>query len=229
MTDTSQKRDGKQNVVVTGFGLFRDHLLNPSWEAIKDGQLNIDRLNINIITKEISVSYQEVDQVVEQLWKTYQPLLMVHVGLAAFESAIRIEQVARHGPYIHDDIVQYAPHKDLRLYTNDSRKSTEENVKKHDYSCKPCRFESSQTCFDIDRVCEKLNLLHGLGKISLPFKKSTNAGLYVCEYIYQKSLKISNRTVFIHVPDIDRFKLEDIRVALKFAIETLIDETNEII
>lgn len=222
----------KDTIVITGFGLFRNHSSNPSWEAIRDGQLRIDRPNLNIVTREVSVSYEAVDRAVEDLWSRYKPLLMVHVGLAAFEKTIRVEKVARHGPYIHDDIVKFAPHKNLRLYPEvdpSAVGSMEENITRHPYSCKPCQFDSSQSCINIQRACDRLNQSYKEGRTPLPYTCSDDAGLYLCEYIYQKSLKICDRTVFLHVPDVgDQITLGDIRLALKVAIETIIDDINEI-
>lgn len=223
MYQSNNTNTDKRSIVITGFGVFRDHQLNPSWECIKDEQFKIDIPDLNIIKAQIDVSYEVVDEYVEKLWKEHDPLLMVHIGLAAHESNIRIEQVARHGPFIHDDIFKYAPHKDLRSY-QETDQSLEENTIQRSYACKPCSFDQSSTCLDIDRVCDKVNKLYGEGKLSLPVKKSTEAGLYVCEYIYQKSLRICNRAVFIHIPDIVKFKLEELRAALKVTIEALIEE-----
>uniref|UniRef100_A0A6G1SI80 Pyroglutamyl-peptidase 1 n=1 Tax=Aceria tosichella TaxID=561515 RepID=A0A6G1SI80_9ACAR len=222
-----------RNVVVTGFGLFRDHKSNPSWEAIKDGQLKLDRPNINVVTKQVKVSYQHVDQLISRLWDEYKPVLMVHVGLAAFEDSIRIEQVARHGPYMHKDVDQQAPHEDLRLFYEKHTATGEDTASGNSSSSASimepaCKFDCSQSCFNIERVCDKLNKLHKQGKVPIGFKCSQDAGLYVCEYIYQKSLRVCNRAVFIHVPDTDRFPLEDIRSAIKLVIEVLLDELNEI-
>jgi len=210
----------RRNVVITGFGLFRDHLVNPSWEAIKDNSLKIDRSNVNIITKQISVAYGEVDRVVSELWEEYNPLLMVHIGLAAHESCIRIEQSARTGPYLHDDVLKDAPHKHLRVYSPDSRKDDPP----YPYTCRPCEFASRSTCIDVDKICEGMTEALREGRVCIPTKKSNDAGLYVCEYIYQKSLSICDRSVFIHIPGTERFKLEDIRASLKIIVEMLIDD-----
>lgn len=211
------------NVVVTGFGLFRDHVMNPSWEAIKDGRLRLGLPNVNIITRQVDVCYETVDRLIDELWQVYKPILMVHVGLAAFEKQIRIERVARHGPYLHDDVKQDAPHKELRDYGQEAR---DINVR---FTCKPCSFECSKTRFDIERVCEKLNTLHQAGELPISFKMSEDAGLYVCEYIYQRSLRICDRAVFIHVPDVgEQFKLEDITRCLNSAIELLLEELNSL-
>lgn len=216
-------------VVITGFGLFRDHQLNPSWEAIKEGQLVIDR-EINVVTKQIPVSYQEVDKVVEELWTQHRPMLMIHVGLAAHEDHIRLESMARHGPYIHDDINRHAPHKELRQYntTIASSQQPDSPSGRPSYTCKPCEFDTSRTILNVENVCQKLNELHKRGQVPIGFKCSHDAGLYVCEYLYKASLKICPRVVFIHVPDVKKFTLEQIRLSLKFAIEALIDELNEL-
>lgn len=228
LISSDNNSSGVKNVVITGFGLFRDHQINPSWEAIKDGQLKINRSNINVITKQVNVSYEDAANAVSTLWKEYNPILMIHVGLAAHENAIRIEQLARHGPYIHDDVFKFAPHKELRHYDDDDNddfnKSLEENVIVKNYSCKPCQFGCSTTCLDIDRVCDKMNQLFENNQVKIPSKKSTDAGLYLCEYIYYRSLTICEKTVFVHVPSVENFELHDIRNALKFSIEFLVDE-----
>ena len=202
--------------------------MNPSWEAIKDGKIKIDRKDVNVITKQIDVSYQEVDRVVPLLWAEHAPLLTIHVGLAARESSIRIEEMARHGPYIHDVVIdnrsiEHAPHKELRVY-EEGAQSLEENEHKRNYSCKPCDFEFNSTCLNIDRVCDRMNKAFKEGRLTIPTAKSGDAGLFVCEYIYQRSLRICDRCVFIHVPDVERFRLDDITAAIQTATELLIDE-----
>lgn len=213
-------------VLITGFGLFRDHSLNTSWEAIRDGRLKLDR-EVRLLTKQIAVSYDEVDKVVAALWQDYKPILMVHIGLAAMESCIKVEQMARHGPYLHDDISKAAPHKHLRLYNTEQCLLEENTTTPKSYSCKPCSFGSTETCIDVDQVCDKVNALYDQGKLKLKTVKSHDAGLYLCEYIYYKSLCHSNRTVFVHVPDMEKYKLEDISCNLKYLVEALIDAVSE--
>lgn len=198
-----------ENIVVTGFGKFKEHTMNPSWEAIKDGQLKIDRPNIIVITKEIDVSYKAVQEQVKEFWKTHKPILMVHVGLAACSSCVKLEKRARHGPYLGDDIYGTALHAHLKG--------------------KSCQFDESITCLNIESICDKLNQLHKQGSISIPFNASNEAGLFLCEFIYQESLKICDRTVFIHVPNVsEKITLDDIRLSIKYAIEACLDGLNEV-
>lgn len=61
------------NVVVTGFGPFRNHNVNASWEAVK---LLPDHFNgFNIIKKEIPVTYDHVENHVPDLWKIFNPIV----------------------------------------------------------------------------------------------------------------------------------------------------------
>lgn len=218
-----------QNVVVTGFGPFRDHQSNPSWEAIRDGRLRIDRPNINLVTRQIKVSYQEVDETIAQLWAQFEPILMVHVGLAAHEDTIRIEQVARHGPYLHDDVAGHAPHSELRrFYERNMQREGDNQATKSIEPPFQTKFDCSRSRFDVEQICERLNESRRDNNATLSFKCSQDAGLYVCEYIYQTSLRICDRTVFIHVPDTKKFQLDEISCALQRAIEAILDGLNEV-
>lgn len=64
-----------KTVVVTGFGLFRDHIVNASWEVARVlPETGIaEELNINLVTINIPVSYKDVDQIVPTLWVQYEP------------------------------------------------------------------------------------------------------------------------------------------------------------
>lgn len=224
MSTKQDEQSQVHNVVVTGFGLFRDHQTNPSWESIRDGRLISNRTDVNIITRQVNVEYKEVDKVVASLWLEYKPLVMVHVGLAAHDPAIRIEQMARHGPYINDDVAKDAPHKYLRLYAEDAINLEENFIPRRGYTCKPCEFDCDKTCIDVGKICSKMDCAFKEGLISIPVRKSNDAGLYVCEYIYHKSLQICDRTLFIHVPDVTNYKLEQITNALNFLLDSIIEE-----
>lgn len=204
-----------KNIVVTGFGLFKDHKANPSWECIRDNKLIIDRPQVNLITKQVDVCYDVVDQAVDSLWHEHKPWLMVHVGLAAHETGIRLERLARAGPYVKDDIKCCAPHKQL-VQDGDAPDLRADRSSRG--------FEERMTCLNVDKICDTLESLHAQGKIAMPVKVSQDAGLYLCEYIYHKSLLCSDRAVFIHVPSMDRFRPEDITSALKYTIEAIIDD-----
>lgn len=62
-------------VIVTGFGLFRNYQVNASWEVaqVLSGTGIADELNINLVTINVPVSYEDVDQIVPGLWAQYKP------------------------------------------------------------------------------------------------------------------------------------------------------------
>lgn len=69
--------DNKCTILVTGFGPFQEHMINASWEAVKELQKlwadSKDVSDIELIIEEIPVSYSDVSSYVPQLWKKYNP------------------------------------------------------------------------------------------------------------------------------------------------------------
>jgi len=72
--------------------------------------------------------------------------------------------------------------------------------------CKKCPDETNVDCkmletgIDVEELCASLNKDE---KRACP---SDNAGRYLCEYIFYKSLSIDpTKTLFVHVPDLDKW------------------------
>lgn len=71
----------KYTVLVTGFGPFENHIINASWEAAKE--LNKlcanskEMTDVEIIVKEIPVSYEDVTMYISKLWKEYKPIVNI--------------------------------------------------------------------------------------------------------------------------------------------------------
>lgn len=60
------------NVLVTGFGPFRDHMVNASWEAVKLlPNYKLDGVKIHI--EEIPVTYKDVESKIPKLWEKLKP------------------------------------------------------------------------------------------------------------------------------------------------------------
>lgn len=54
---------------------------------------------------------------------------------------------------------------------------------------------------------------------------SKDAGRYLCEYIYHKSLQQNpSRVVFIHVPEENKHSVEEVAKGLEVAIQCLVDQ-----
>nr|XP_032638924.1 pyroglutamyl-peptidase 1-like protein [Chelonoidis abingdonii] len=114
-------------VVVTGFGPFRQHLVNSSWEAVKEmSKLGLGE-NIDLHIMQLPVAYQKAKDLICKIWGTLQPLvchfhfllftlvgaknqLTVHVGLASSSKAIIIlEQCGKNKGYKEMDVCGFCP------------------------------------------------------------------------------------------------------------------------
>ena len=104
----------------------------------------------------------------------------------------------------------------------------------HDYhkedvkGCKPggnCPSQSICTKLNLDHVCQRLNQSLEEGLISIPAATSQDAGRYLCEYIYYKSLeRDASKTVFIHVPEENKHKVSEVARSLELAVECLLHQ-----
>jgi pyroglutamyl-peptidase len=69
--------DPKQKILVTGFGPFDKHVVNASWEAAKELQKLWTKSGefpgVELIIKEIPVSYNYVSTCIPQLWEKHRP------------------------------------------------------------------------------------------------------------------------------------------------------------
>ena len=67
--------DGKDVVLITGFGPFGVHKTNASNECVKQLKtLNLEEeFGINLIAKEIPVIYDHVRDNVPRMWELYKP------------------------------------------------------------------------------------------------------------------------------------------------------------
>ncbi|XP_008551584.1 pyroglutamyl-peptidase 1 [Microplitis demolitor] len=171
---------GAKNIVVTGFGPFGCHVVNASWEAVKElSKISTDKLktqyNVNLIIEEIPVAYDHVSNRVPEIWENYDPLFVIHVGVSAAAKCLTIENKAHGTGYSRKDIKECCPCED------------------GDEDCK--KFMTTE--IDVDNICEEVNK-KGVCKACV----SDNAGRYLCEYTYYQSLRVQcKRTIFVHVPD----------------------------
>ncbi|OQV19071.1 putative Pyroglutamyl-peptidase 1, partial [Hypsibius exemplaris] len=75
-------------VLVTGFGPFGEHSVNASWEAVRHLTVLDDLKDVvDLFVEEIPVKYHEVSTVVPDLWKKYQPHLVIHCGVSGLLQA----------------------------------------------------------------------------------------------------------------------------------------------
>ncbi|KAM8997841.1 pyroglutamyl-peptidase 1-like protein isoform 3-T4 [Ara ararauna] len=71
-------------VVVTGFGPFRQYLVNSSWEAVKELSKRGLGNNIDLRIMQLPVAYQKAKEQVFKIWTTLQPLVHLRLHLLRF-------------------------------------------------------------------------------------------------------------------------------------------------
>ncbi|XP_015908275.1 pyroglutamyl-peptidase 1 [Parasteatoda tepidariorum] len=165
-------------VLVTGFGLFRDHSENSSWITAKQ-LLNIDHKNYNLVIRELPVIYDVVLDSVPKLWEELKPKLVVHCGMSELATCIAIEKQACNTDYFGCDVKGQLP-------PNNCCCSVGQNV--------------LHTAIDVDKVLEDLKQ----HDVCVKTESSDNAGRYLCEFIYYTSLKINRNTAFVHLPPVNQ-------------------------
>lgn len=171
-------------ILVTGFGPFDKHMVNASWEAVKELQkLWIDSKefsDIKLIIRQVPVSYRDVSTQIPQLWKKYNPTIVLHVGVSHKAESLTIECQACSNGYNRFDINKMCP----------DETSIECNI--------------LETDIDVKELCDYVNKNYEKHKCGACL--SDDAGRYLCEYIFYQSLAIeSSKTLFVHVPDFDKY------------------------
>ncbi|XP_053127836.1 pyroglutamyl-peptidase 1-like protein isoform X2 [Hemicordylus capensis] len=167
-------------VVVTGFGPFRQHLLNSSWEAAKElSTLGLgDDVDLHI--KELPVAYQKAKELVCKTWAALQPQLMIHIGLVSTSKAVIIlEQCGKNKGYKEIDVCGFHPEDGCCFSEGPERIESSINMKT---VCKNIQEEEFDVIF------------------------SRDAGRFVCDYTYYTSLYCGHgRAAFIHVPPLSKW------------------------
>jgi len=168
--------------VVTGFGPFRDHTTNASWEAVRQLPSFWEDSNHELLVEEIPVQYSFVSEQVPDKWAAMKPILFVHVGVSSRDKQVTLEQVAHNSGYCGLDVQQCCP---------------------SDHLCVPEGPEELKTCLDLAKVESKVNAQSLETELGVEVCLSKDAGRYLCDFVYYKSLHGSGgRSLFIHVPPV---------------------------
>lgn len=193
--------DNKVKVVVTGFGPFSGHDVNASWETAKAlNNLNLDSHGIDLLTKEIPVSYDTVVKDIPLLWNEHKPDLVVHLGVSSIATELTLEKLAHRSGYCKLDVKGSTPVAGC-CYGEDDCITPE---------------------IDIEKICKEINEKNKGVRACV----STDAGRYLCEFTFYASLCINrSRVVFIHVPPIDNpYSTEQMAICVKNIILLLVDQ-----
>ncbi|XP_042133789.2 pyroglutamyl-peptidase 1-like protein isoform X2 [Peromyscus maniculatus bairdii] len=192
-------------VVVTGFGPFRQHLVNSSWEAVKELSklgLGVDT-DTELRTLQLPVDYREVSRRLTTIWEDLRPHLAVHVGMDTSTKAIFLEQCGKNRSYRDTDIRGFQPEGGVCL------------------SGGP---EVMHSVVSMKEVCRRVSL----EDVEVAF--SRDAGRYVCDYTYYLSLYLGDgHAALIHVPPLShRFPASLLGKALQAIIQEMLEDSEEV-
>jgi len=169
-------------VLLTGFGPFRTHTTNASFEIVRrvyesmkraeEGGEGSGKISVSMPSEPVRVSYRGVDGLLTELYGTDEECrptydLVVHTGLAASLSraTFSLEKTARRAPFSAPDVDGALPPNALHPAPGPPHLSTSISLDHH--------------------------LLQSVSE-SLPqpveLRVSEDAGQYLCEYIYYGSL-----------------------------------------
>ena len=192
-----------RTILVTGFGPFGEHLINASWVAVGHlSQLWDQRTPqwkpYSLATQEVPVVYSYVEGSLPKIYEEHTPCLCVHVGVSPY-TTVTLERSGRNSIYKHPDINGDVPTTGCCM--NDGA-------------------DCISTQFDLERIHKALS------GSEIEFSISEDAGRYLCDFIYYKSLHMSKCPVlFVHVPPLNKpYSGEQLGKALKDLLEVLLSQ-----
>ncbi|POY75246.1 hypothetical protein BMF94_1616 [Rhodotorula taiwanensis] len=236
-------------VHLTGFGPFRDIAVNPSWLAVKplDGEVlsepppplrtqsavaspsteTADRgiklryRPVHLSTSLLPVEYSAVSDLAPKLQTDGEekPDLVIHVGVSAGDSAIRLEQRARKFGYNSPDAagkLADAGSEPEGAGRSDSRRR---GFVGKEWEAAPEELRTRVDGAGVVRWCKS----QGVDWVSL----SEDAGLYLCEYSFFASMATARRlrpdaptlVQFVHVPSVGNpYTAEELTAALRLIV-----------
>ena len=194
-------------ILLTGYGPFATHEVNSSWVVVQElqsmGIVHQGR-SVPLVIKEIPVIYDAVHEEVPKLWKEHRPRLCIHTGVSPY-TELKVEQCARNAGYHTLDVARKCPKNN---------------------QCEPGAPGELETHINVDLIAESANKRQNEVTVAV----SKDAGQYLCEFIFYKSLYISNNqggnipTLFIHVPTIGKpYSSTQMTIGLKHIIEAILD------
>lgn len=154
------------NFSFLGFGPFRQHVVNASWEVVKE----ISVPGTVMVKIEVPVVYEKVDEVTSRIWKTYKPKvggvsflllnifhpqLVVHCGVSHLAKGLVLESKANTAGYSSCDVTGCLP--------SGCNDDTDE--------CRRLR-----TDLDLERVALEMEQFFSKNEIKVPVSVSKDAG-----------------------------------------------------
>ncbi|KAM7396672.1 hypothetical protein PAMP_019696 [Pampus punctatissimus] len=165
---------GRETVVVTGFGPFRQFLVNPSWKAAQGLKLIGLGEQVDVYIKEVVVSYIRAQQIIAEIWQTLKPKFAVHLGISRGSRVVILEQTGNNSGYRDRDVCGFCP-------------------ESH------CCMEGGPE--KLDSVVNMRAVSKHFKQAGMDVIYSRDAGRYLCDFAYYCSLYHGQgRAALIHVP-----------------------------
>ena len=193
------------SIVVTGFGQFRNYTVNPSWEAVKGLNDVWDDPDYKLITEQIPVDYDFVQNNVPDRWKDCDPKFIVHVGVSHAADKLTLERAGNNTGYDKPDVNDRCPPGGC---------------------CVAEARDTLDTCLDIVQLMTDVN--NDCAKLGDGVESciSKYAGQYLCDFVFYKSLHATNgRSLFIHVPEDGKpYTIQQMTKGIKIILKNIIKQ-----
>ena len=158
-----------------------------------------------MLVEEIPVEYDFVQNQVPEKWESEKPDFVIHVGVSSKAEKVTLEAQAHNNGYHSPDVKNCTP---------------QENC------CVQSAPDHLQTCLDLQDLCSTVNSLSKEMNLGIETCLSTDAGHYLCDFSYYKSLfKTNGKSLFIHVPPLDKpYSSHQLTKAIQLIIQNIIKQ-----
>ena len=174
-------------IVVTGFGPFRGHDVNPSWEAVKALPAAWDDDQHRLVVEEIPVDYDFVLKEVPDKWSRHSPDFILHVGVSHLAEKLTLEKQANNSGYMKPDVKDSYPPGNCCVAS--------------------CQDVKKSSCLDVEVLMADVNQDCARENLKVEACVSEDAGNYLCDFVYFKSLhSLNGNSLFVHVPEVGENK-----------------------
>ncbi|KAM9854584.1 pyroglutamyl-peptidase 1 [Aulostomus maculatus] len=190
---------GRETVVVTGFGPFRQYIVNPSWQLAQELKLSGLGEKTDVYTKEVPVSYTETRRIIAEIWQTLNPKFVVHLGVARASKVVLLEQTGKNSGYRDKDVSGFCP-------------------------VSQCCVEGGPE--KLDSVVNMRVVSRRFRQAGMDVIYTRDAGRYLCDFTYYCSLYHGQgRAALIHVPSSGSLASADKLVPLlQSIIQTMLEQ-----
>jgi len=174
-------------IVVTGFGVFRNYDVNPSWEAVSGLPEVWNDPKHEIRCEQIPVEYDFVLNQVPDKWKEMDPDFILHVGVSHLAEKLTLEKQANNSGYMKPDVKDSYPPGNCCVAS--------------------CQDVKKSSCLDVEVLMADVNQDCARENLKVEACVSEDAGNYLCDFVYFKSLhSLNGNSLFVHVPEVGENK-----------------------